>query len=843
MLRILFSCLLITAHFTSLISLEKTHLFEGTTQGVLTIESTESDQQVVVQSYILENISEKPMLGLFLSINADRENQKKQVSQQLFRKNNLWQWWKQNHLSAEEKGAYSSLTGSTLQIPSRSVPAHGVSLREFFFNDKWHLVDDKQDLIYLALDNRTVAGYEDVADEPFLALRTKTTGLEGSYNFAKACSNFARLDIFPAEFDGLEPDNEELRKGWKDYHYDLYPNENVVFKANGIIEQTIALKERSPVAGKLNLETCYPIVQIINESNSSVTLEDQNFLLEPNQAYHFDEQKFAVDLNIRGNNGKIIIVSKVNEKPRWGLGSNQIDLGMEKNTGAARLTLQYDLCENCTPVVAIDVINSSHHFDHVIPYFELTSKETALEKIWWQISNDKDFEFIVPNFQGIQDFTHTIHLDSCTDTFFNPQEAYYFRVKGLQNGQWSAWSPSFEFSVSKPEQIKDPVFKKIDREQYQISWEPSVESDMQYLIFASNAYDFMPSIYASQQYQVIDKDTGESEDVNNLIAKTSESSITIGTEYAFYRIIAERNGQYSIPSPIIRVYDYGLSIPRTVLQASPNVSRSTRTERMAFPPAYPHLQESINRKSPLNFKHLVKDYYVKAPHVDQVVWDTIQPYLLPENHPVKPKLDRLFKKRITLSSETLKKAGFIRPDPMRFSKTIVSKNKNIDGYMFKLFSDDQKGMSDWSHLLNRVTGAIYIQDALNRYNLNHLFVVPTKWLYSLPGDPAPPGNLERKNFILVENALDIYTGKENNKMWRSPIINPITLTWIYMLLQELGLNDSPYNFNMPIAKDNRITFIDTEDHHKWPVPFHKLWPFLSPEMGNFWNKLCEKGGP
>lgn len=844
MLRILICCLMLTISHSPIFSLEKSCVMDRSTQGSLIIDSSHPEQQVIVESYSLENVSDQAIHGHFLSINSNREIQKKNLCKQLVEKNNLWTWWKLHHPTVEKNGAYSSLLGSTLQIPSREVPTHGTCLREFFFDDKWHLIDHKQNLVYLGLDNHTVAGYEDIADEPFLALRTKTTGLEGSYNFASACSNFAYLNLFPQEFDCFK--DTELAMNWTDHSFDLYPHENILYRADGTIEQTILIDQRIHQSELMHVRSGFPITQLVNLSGAAVTLEKENFLLEPNQTYDFDDPLFVVDLKPSEPTGKILLISKGNTLSKWQVGSNSFDLCMEKNPGAAQLTLHYQLIQSSPISIPVKVANTNHHFDHKKPTFELESIETLPEKIWWQISSNKNFEFLIPNFQGIQDFTNTIELDACTDTFFNPREAYYFRIKGLQNGKWSDWSPVFDFTVSKPESIKNPVFQKLACNQYQISWDPAQESDTQYLIFASNAYDFMPSIYASQQYDSMDSTESIYENVNNLIATTSECSIKIGTEYAFYRIVAEQQGQYSIPSPIIRVYDYGLSIPRSLLQATQSTSNEYHVERTAFPPAYPHLNEQshfLGKSYAFDIEHLRKGYYVPSSHVEPIVWNYLQPFFLPENHPVKPKLDRLFSKRVTQNSETLRKAGFTKPDPMKFSKTIVSQNKHVPGYIFKFFCDDQKSISDWQRLFYRVTGAIYIQDALNRYNINHLFVVPTKWIYPLPENPSPPSNLERKNFILVENVFDIYLGKENNNMWKSPLVNPVNLTWIYLLLQELGLNDSPYNFNMPMTKDNRIAFIDTEHHHKWPVPFYKLWPFLSSEMGDFWNRICNKGGP
>lgn len=840
MLRLFIAFLLLFSETTALFSFEKNYVIEGASNFTFEIGEDEPGQQVVLESYLLENISDQPIEDIFLSLNTNRLEQKESMHKELLKTNNLWKWAQVHQLSGEKSGLYSSLQASVLKVPSRPVPYES-SLKEFFFDDKWHLIDDQHHLIYLHLDNQNVAGYEDVADEPFLALRTKTTALEESYNFTKACENFARFDLFPKNFDFSEPLSNEISYQWHDYQFDLYPHETLLVKADGTVEQTIQLEERCKEE-KLNIKSAFPILQVSNHSPESITLEEQNFLLEPHQTYLLEEPVFSLTLDVAEGSGKVTLLGKTAVMPSLKSGANEIDLNTSKKMGKIRFKINYKI----DPAPSIFIANQDQHFDHEIPYFLIEHEGRPPEKIWWQISTDKNFASIIPNFQGIQDFAKVIKLDACSDTFFNPQQLYYFRIREMKDGEWSAWTPAYVFTVSKPDQVKDPLFKKIEDNKYQISWMPSKEPGTQYYIFASNAFDFMPSIYHQEQYNVIGEEELISEEVDNLVAITSECSMNIGTEYAFYRIIAERNGKFAIPSPLIRVYDYGLSIPRHVMQKTQVAPKKYRLERIPFPPAYPELQKenvSSGKSRALDTASLLKSYYTPSPYVDPAAWTYVSPFLLPENHPVKPKLDRLFSTRVTQNNVSLKKAGFTRPEPMKFSKTIVSPNKKIPGYMFKFFSDEQKGISDWERLLSRVTGSIFIQDALNRYNVNHLFVVPRKWLYPLPADPSPTLNSERKNFVLIADQLDIYTGSENNRMWKSPIITPLTLNWVFYLLQELGLNDSPYSFNMPITKDNRIAFIDTEHHHKWPVPHNKLWPFLSSEMGDYWNHLCKICAP
>lgn len=761
------SCAVLLCNLTSLFSLDTSYIFDGTTKGTLILETPAKNQKLVVKSLTLKNISNETVPHLALKVNTDTDLQKKLIQEDLIHTDNFMYWWGKHQMIAHQDGAYSPVLHSVINVPSREVPVHEGQMREYYFNHRWHLID-KLNHGYLALDNLTPVGYEEIADDPFLALRTKSTPFEEKYSVAKAYAHFASFNIFPEEFDSSVP--EISHYPWQDIYTPLKPNEELVYSSN--------------------------------------------------------QYQTLMDL--------------------WKTGPNLLDLGSDKNPGIIQLHVEYefrDFNHDCP----VKVLNTNRLFHYQRPVFELSPESCNVDKIEWQISCDEHFYFSIPNLHAIENSQDKIFIDSHAEALLNPDVLYYLRLRALVDGVWSEWSNPYTFSMHKPESVKAPIFRKLNPDEYQIQWEYSKDTDTRFHIFASNSIDFIPSIYTDRQYKLIDAEGEEFEVINNLVSITTDHVLKIGTEFPYYRIIAESNGCYSTPSPIIHVYDFGLSIPRDVLQGLPSRQQRLHAERMAFPPAYAQLSGDLiplrGKGYAFSLSHLHNDYYVQNPHVDPAVWNGVAPYFLPENHPVKSKLDRLFKKRVTQNAKTLKKAGFTQPEPMRFSKTIVTRNHNVPGYMFKFFSDEQRDIIDWKRCLRRVSGAIYIQEALNKYGLNHLFVVPAKFIYPLPAEPSPPAHLQRKNFIVVENEIDLYTGKDNNRMWKTPVINPVTLTWIYLLMQELGLNDSPYNFNMPVTKDNRVAFIDTEHHHKWPVPFNKLWQFLSPEMMDFWNKLCEKGGP
>jgi hypothetical protein len=599
---------------------------------------------------------------------------------------------------------FTNLSAIDLKLPTRKVPSIKDNLHEYYYQGKWHLIDEENDLLYLSLDNKTLASYEDVADDPFLALRTNSSGIEKPYNSDDSRLNFASFNIFPDTFDCSDPDEDPLTSPWDAF--------------------TIPAGTNNPPSAK--------------------------------------------------------------------------------------------------------VVNTAPLFDHETPYFLISCDEKP-DFIHWEISSDKNFPNPLPNFRRIEKFTDLIALDRFTDTFFNKGASYFFHVKTYGNGQWSDWSEAFEFAVDKPASVTETQFNKINENQFEISWKRAKNDETQYLIFASNAFDFIPSIYTEKNEQ----------EEENFLAKTAACSIKIGTDYAFYRVVAECKGQYAVPSPIIRVYDRGLSIPRTVLQAHKNENGFVEYVRIPFPKAYPNENGLDLQLS--GVPRLQQYAYPWNPYVDSNVWHSLEPFLLPENHPVKPKLDRFFSTRVTETQATLKAAGFEKPKPMRASKTIVSRNKNVPGYIFKFFADEQKNIVDWKKCLARVAGSLYIQAALDKYEINHLFLVPKKYLYPLPIDPAPKVGLVRKNYIVIENEIDIYDYKANNKMWKdASIIDQTKLNWLFRLLSELGLSDSVFAFNLPISKDKRISFIDTEHHHEWPIPFYKLEYYLSSKMKDYWYDLAKK---
>lgn len=234
--------------------------------------------------------------------------------------------------------------------------------------------------------------------------------------------------------------------------------------------------------------------------------------------------------------------------------------------------------------------------------------------------------------------------------------------------------------------------------------------------------------------------------------------------------------------------------------------------------------------------------YLRSPTISPEVWEKMKPFFLPETHPLRGKLDRLFSRRVIATQRTLKKAGFLTPEPRPFSHSIVTKHKHIKGYIFKMFTDEQN-LNDARLLLTRIMGAKATRMSIERLGWSSMLAVPSKWIYPLP--PSKTTGPYKKHFILIAKGMNIYTGERNRNMWFNRM-TPQLLRGIYSIVTDVGLSDSLIPSNIPFLRDGGTTglqvvvFIDTEHFNSRPIPYYKIVPYLNPAMEKAWKKLVDK---
>lgn len=234
--------------------------------------------------------------------------------------------------------------------------------------------------------------------------------------------------------------------------------------------------------------------------------------------------------------------------------------------------------------------------------------------------------------------------------------------------------------------------------------------------------------------------------------------------------------------------------------------------------------------------------YYRPSHVSKKRWEEVKPYFLPENHPIKRKLDVLFsqKKRILLNKRSLKKAGFSNPVPQETTRVIVTTHPSLPGYIIKTHLDAQKARKNLpeEHFWKlRIQGISLIRKLVAEKGWSETFALPKKWIYPLPSKPAPPSAFQRIDFILVEEDMRLLERKVNENKWKSKTVDQELLGKVYTILEELGLSDCAKPDNIPFTIEGKIAFIDTQSFHDWPVRYFRLNPYLSLKSKKEWKQL------
>lgn len=225
--------------------------------------------------------------------------------------------------------------------------------------------------------------------------------------------------------------------------------------------------------------------------------------------------------------------------------------------------------------------------------------------------------------------------------------------------------------------------------------------------------------------------------------------------------------------------------------------------------------------------------YFKNPAVSLDVWREAEPYFLPETHPTKKVLDRIFSQVNPIENyKALSRAGFKFSLPEDRRKLVCAKHSKIKGYLIKTFTNEQTHVTQ-EHLgwIQRIEGARQIQKCIDRHGYRKIMKVPKKWIYPLP-------YADGKHFILIVEDMDLLKGFENGDAYVLDM-NKARLNALYVVLTENLLIDSIFIDNIPFSKDGKIAFIDTEhfNNRTKRLKLERLTKRFSPTMALHWMAL------
>ncbi len=258
--------------------------------------------------------------------------------------------------------------------------------------------------------------------------------------------------------------------------------------------------------------------------------------------------------------------------------------------------------------------------------------------------------------------------------------------------------------------------------------------------------------------------------------------------------------------------------------------------------AYNHILQ-MQQDGFFDADHHLVSRSLNNPYISDDIWQHVTPYLIPDDHPAKEALDKIFSSSRALRSvKAMRQAGFSNPVP-GYKGMIVTKHKSIPGYLIKAYLDTTN-IPEWLALTHRAIGARYIQNTIDKFGYQGIMKVPKKWIYPLPAEPSPPQEegYFRKNFVLVVENMKILSFADNEAAYKRLITKKI-LEALYTVLREDKLVDSVYIDNIPFSRDGKIAFVDTEHFNTTTKPLHleHLARCFSKSMRAYWLQLCSNG--
>lgn len=234
----------------------------------------------------------------------------------------------------------------------------------------------------------------------------------------------------------------------------------------------------------------------------------------------------------------------------------------------------------------------------------------------------------------------------------------------------------------------------------------------------------------------------------------------------------------------------------------------------------------------------------KPSEVDLSVWSCVEPYLIPDDHKVALKINKIFKQndfRVTESFHTLHEAGFHVTGTDHTLNFRVVKHKDIKGWLFKIYTDDNPQETEWPHFVARCQGALEAKKAIKNQRAEKLFKVPQK--YIIPIKDKSPTPYVKKQFILAVEEMDLLAKENNKKAWGTKKDQKEFLNTFWRVVTEAGLSDNFNIYNSPWCHCGMVAFVDTEHFHEWPVHYPNLLIRLKGRNHIHWQSLINRGGP
>lgn len=222
----------------------------------------------------------------------------------------------------------------------------------------------------------------------------------------------------------------------------------------------------------------------------------------------------------------------------------------------------------------------------------------------------------------------------------------------------------------------------------------------------------------------------------------------------------------------------------------------------------------------------------------------MRPYIIPANHPMRERLDALFKPaRITANENVFHAAGFttICQRPRTFVR--VARHPLLEGHLIKVYMDTElrkkQGKESWEWFVKRCEGAKKVREVIKKRNIKH-FVVADKYIYPLPQNPSPPHDRyhTRHLAVLLVTDMNLAPDSVNYRYWERSVTKEQLNELYDIITYARGSSYRPDN--ICYTNNGQFAFIDTEYPSRGP-DYNSIRHFLSSSRRAYWDELVKKG--
>lgn len=207
----------------------------------------------------------------------------------------------------------------------------------------------------------------------------------------------------------------------------------------------------------------------------------------------------------------------------------------------------------------------------------------------------------------------------------------------------------------------------------------------------------------------------------------------------------------------------------------------------------------------------------------------VRRYVLPEDHPLKAKLDALVDRETFVDTKSAEANNW---QAVSAERILVAAHPELDGYLIKSYSTEFKQPTYPTALyryVRRIRLVRKLRSLIERFNCKHL-VAPQKWLYRIP---------KTDTYLLVAERIDTRDSSEALANLNEEQVEEFAR--VFRGMDGFAL----YPRNIPLTSDGKFAFIDTDHHGVYKNGWEKevvsqLAPERQQQAREIWQKLTKK---